>query len=102
MAAERAGDNANISRTTGSDSAHERRKANPDAEDMTDPKEVWKNAETTPSADPAGNIPRGRVADAGDLMGGAPSPYSTETQADALAKQTDRENEPGNIEKPDQ
>lgn len=95
---------ARISKTTGTDTAHERRKANPDTGDLADPKEVWKDAETTPSADRGAGIASGggRVADGGDLGKSQPSPYSTETQADALAKQTDRKGEPPGIEKPKQ
>ena len=96
---------AELARTTGAEPAHERRKANPDADDLTDPKEVWKDGETSPSRDRGsgarGGV-RGRVADAGDLAEGQPSPYSTETQADALARQTDRKEEPRSIEKPGQ
>lgn len=96
---------AGLSRTTGTNTVHERRKANPDTEDMTDPKEVWKEGETTPSADRGGRAATagsGRVADAGDLDKAQPSPYSTETQADAVARQTDRKDEPPSIEKPKQ
>jgi hypothetical protein len=94
-----------LSRTAGTNTAHERRKANPDAKDMTDPKEVWKDGETTPAADrgSGGAAGRsGRVADAADLDKASPSPYSTETQVDALARQTDRKDEPASIEKPKQ
>src|SRR5690606_24233718 len=42
-----------LKETTGTDSAHERANARPDAEDLSDPKEVWKDAETTPAADRA-------------------------------------------------
>ena len=96
---------AEISRTTGTDTVHERRKANPNAKDMADPKEVWKAAETSPSpnrnasAETGGH---GRVADSGDVGKGQASPYSTETQADALAKQTDRKDNPRSLEKPKQ
>lgn len=82
-----------LTRTTGSDTRHERRKACPDAGDMTEPKEVWKESETTPQPKPqrGSDIARKRVADAGDLKEGEPSPYGTEMQADRVAKQTDRE-----------
>ena len=100
----KSGSEANLSRTTGTDSAHERTKAAPDAEDMTNPREVWQEGETTPSPSRAGIARggRGRVADAGDLGNGQPSPYSTETQADAVARQTDRKDEPRSPQKPKQ
>lgn len=98
------GKDADILSSTGTDAAHERRKAAPDAADMTDPKEVWKEGETTPSRDEVGVASggRGRVADGGDLDKGQPSPYSAESQADAVAKQTGRKAAPGNVEKPKQ
>lgn len=82
-----------LTRTTGSATRHERRKARPDAGDLTEPKEVWKESETTPQPKPQrrSDIARKRVADAGDLKDGAPLPYGTEMQADRVAKQTDRE-----------
>jgi hypothetical protein len=82
---------------------HERHKARPDAEDLTDPKEVWKNSETTPQRDlqESPSEPDGRVADAGDIGGGQPSPYEEEVQADAVARQTNREERAG-VEKPRQ
>lgn len=95
----------NIAGTSGTDTRHERRKAAPDVEDMTDPEEVWKDAETTPAPDrdaATESGPRGRVADSGDLAGRSPSPYSTETQADAVARQTKRTGKPKGVEKPKQ
>lgn len=95
-------EDVHLAKTTAADDAHERRKANPDAADMADPKEVWKEGETTPSPDRGAAVARGggRVADGGDLDKAQPSPYSTETQADALAKQsTGKEQAPG-VEKP--
>lgn len=92
-----------LKETTGTDSAHERANARPDAEDLSDPKEVWKDAETTPAADRARDATGGgakRVADAGDVGGGQPSPYGVEAQADALARQTKRSAEPRDVEKP--
>jgi hypothetical protein len=59
----------------------ERRKAAPDARDLKNAKEVWKNGETAPSRDtqPAPRSgPLGRVADAGDIGAGTPSVYGTE------------------------
>lgn len=81
-----------LTRTTGTDTRHERRKARPDSQDLADPKEVWKESETTPQPklQPRPDTGRKRVADAGDLQGGEPSPYATEVQADRVAKQTDR------------
>ncbi|AWM28730.1 hypothetical protein AOX55_00005955 (plasmid) [Sinorhizobium fredii CCBAU 25509] len=37
---------------------------------------------------------RQRVADAGDIKSGEPSPYDIEVQADSIAKQTDRRSQP--------
>ena len=37
---------AELSESTGTDPVHERRKANPNGADMTDPKQVWSDAET--------------------------------------------------------
>lgn len=94
---------ARITKTTGSEAAHERRKANPDGKDMSDPRQVWREGETNPAPDPRTEVAgggRGRVADGGDLGSGQPGPYSTETQADALAKQTNRKGEPTGVEKP--
>ena len=68
---------------------HERNKATPTVDDLTDPKEVWKDGETVPSRDR--DKPRtgmlGRVADAGDIGGGEAPPYGTEAQADSIASQ---------------
>lgn len=97
------GKDADISRTTGSAPVHERRNANPDTEGTTDPKEVWRTGETMPSPDGgAGTGASGRVADGGDLDKAEPSPYSTETQAEAIAGQTDRKDDPQSIDKPKQ
>ncbi|MCG5480627.1 hypothetical protein [Sinorhizobium alkalisoli] len=81
-----------LSKTTGTEIRHERRKARPDIEDLTEPKEVWKESETTPQPkpQPKSETGRKRVADAGDLQDGEPSPYDTEVQADRVATQTDR------------
>ena len=72
---------------------HERTKANPDSSDLTDPKEVWKDGETTPGPGKS-KIRRsgmlGRVADAGDIGRGASSPYGAESQADSVGRQTTR------------
>lgn len=72
------------------DTAHERNKVTPESKDLTDPAEVWKDGETTPTSQPRRTTGGDRVADAGDVGGGTPSPYSEETQADALARQTKR------------
>ncbi len=79
-----------LTRTTGTETRHERRKARPDTQDLTEPKEVWKESETTPQPKPQPRSKTGRVADAGDLQDGEPSPYDTEVQADRVARQTDR------------
>lgn len=81
-----------LTRTTGTETRHERRKARPDTQDLTDPKEVWKESETTPQPkpQPRSKTGRKRVADAGDLQNGEPSPYDAEMQADHVARQTDR------------
>ena len=70
------------------DIAHERNKATPESKDLSDPAEVWKDGETTPSGQPGRRTGGYRVADAGDIGGGTPSPYSGGTQADAVAHQT--------------
>jgi hypothetical protein len=75
------------------ESAHERRKANPDSGDLASPTNVWKDAETTPQQDSDMPGRRGggdRVADAGDIGSGSTSPYGTATQADQVAGQTKR------------
>ncbi|MCA1490344.1 hypothetical protein I6F11_05345 [Ensifer sp. NBAIM29] len=81
-----------LTRTTGTETRHERRNARPDTRDLTDPKEVWKESETSPQPkpQPRSKTGRKRVADAGDLQGGEPSPYDTEVQADRVAEQTER------------
>ncbi|OHV81908.1 hypothetical protein LCM4579_19150 [Ensifer sp. LCM 4579] len=81
-----------LTKTTGTETRHERRKARPDTEDLNEPKEVWKESETTPqpTPQPKSGTGRKRVADAGDLQDGEPSPYETGVQADRVAKQTDR------------
>lgn len=98
----REGGGPRIDKTTGADTRHERNKAETTANDLRDPKEVWSNSETTPEADrkKTGSGPAKRVADAGDIGGGQVSPYGTETQADALAEQTDRNRPSGVVEKP--
>ncbi len=92
-----------LSRTSGTETAHERTKAQPETKDLTDPQEVWKDAETTPAAKQARRAAQGgggRVADAGDVGAGQASPYGTEAQADALARQTSRTGETRDVEKP--
>ena len=91
-----------LTETTGADTAHERENARPEADDLKDPKEVWKDAETTPARDKRIGRSGGgeRVADAGDVGGGQASPYGTPAQADAVARQTDRKKEPHRPEKP--
>lgn len=71
------------------DTAHERNRETPASDDLADPAEVWKDAETTPSGQTR-RTGGGRVADAGDVGGGTPSPYSEETQAETVARQTRR------------
>lgn len=91
-----------LRKTTRTERAHERTKAQPDAKDLTEPEEVWKEAETTPTRDGDEEVASGgeRVADAGDVGAGQASPYGTEAQADALARQTQRSDEPRDVEKP--
>lgn len=82
---------ASLAKTSGSKTSHERPMGRPDAGDLTDPTEVWKDAETTPHDESRGSQTQARgqrVADAGDLKGGGPSPYDIEVQADSIAKQT--------------
>ncbi len=89
-----------IDRTTRTETSLERRGGEPDADATRDPDAVWSSGETTPH--PAGSTPGapGRVADAGDLGKANPQPWSTEAQADALARQTRRDEEPRPAEKP--
>jgi hypothetical protein len=87
----------NPGRVAKADIARERTNAEPDAEDLTDRKEVWKNGETVPSrrrTPQSGML--GRVADAGDIGGGDPSPYESEVQSDAVVDQRPR----GDVEHP--
>jgi len=80
-----------LKRTTKTDTPHERQNARPDAENVGDPKEVWKSSEVTPQGRvPDRIVPPGRVADAGDISDGEPSPYGAEVQADVVGKQTKR------------
>jgi len=91
-----------LSETSGTDTAHERMNAEPEAEDLTNADEIWQDAERTPSAgkpQTASGSAR-RIADAGDVGEGQASPYGTEAQADALARQTNRTGEPRAPEKP--
>lgn len=92
-----------LRKTTRAGSRHERHKASPTARELSEPEEVWKDAETTPQEDTREEVAeggRGRVADAGDVGGPQTSPYGRETQADAVAKQTRRTKKPGGVEKP--
>ena len=75
--------------------AHERNNATPESSDLDDPAEVWKDPETTPSGTTARKSGGDRVADSGDLVRGAASPYSEEAQADAVARQTRRPKKEG-------
>lgn len=90
-----------LTETTRAERAHERMNARPEAKDLQDPEEVWKDAETTPASDRGAEEPAGggRVADAGDVGSGQASPYGTEAQADALARQTERTGGPRRVEK---
>ncbi|MDZ5695907.1 hypothetical protein [Chelativorans sp. M5D2P16] len=58
--------------------------------------------ETTRARDRSAEVATGgeRVADAGDVGAGQASPYGTEAQADALARQTERTGERRGVEKP--
>lgn len=93
---------ARLGKTTGTTSPHERRSVEPTADDMTDPKEVWKESETTPQQRraPASTTGHGRVADAGDVAGHSSEPYDMEKQADMVGKQTDRRKPAGGTSKP--
>lgn len=81
-----------LSRTSGSDSRHERPNANPQSDDLQSASQVWKDAETTPQPNKPyrGAGQADRVADRGDIAGTAASAYAREVQADAVAKQTQR------------
>ncbi|WP_324765484.1 hypothetical protein SO078_30705 (plasmid) [Sinorhizobium meliloti] len=85
---------ASLAETTGSKTRHERPMGRPDTGDLTDPTEVWRDAETTPQGEPRRGQTKAlgqRVADAGDLKGGEPSPYDIEVQADSIANRTQRD-----------
>jgi hypothetical protein len=96
----RASNEASIASGSGTEDRHERRGGEPDAGDLRDPKEVWSDAETSPRPDGETTGMPGRVADPGDLGKANPQPYSTETQADSLARQTERTGEERAAEKP--
>ncbi|WP_187971987.1 hypothetical protein [Aquibium microcysteis] len=87
----RASDHASISSGSGAENRNERRGAEPDAGDLRDPQEVWADSQTSPRPDGGTTGMPGRVADPGDLGKANPQPYATETQADALARQTRRD-----------
>ena len=85
---------ASLAKTTGIKTHHERPMGHPDIGDLTDPTEVWKDAETTPQGESRRSQTKSRgqrVADAGDLKGGEPTPYDIEVQADSVGKQTQRD-----------
>ena len=63
-----------------------RMKANPEADDLSNPMQVWEDGEMTPSALGSRTGMLGRVADAGDLGGGDPSPYTLEVQEEVLSQ----------------
>lgn len=96
----RASYDASVTSTTAAEDRHERRGGEPAARDLKDPAEVWADAETSPRPEGETTGAPGRVADAGDLGKANPQPWSTETQADALARQTRRPDEPRSPEKP--
>ncbi len=93
-------DKDRLARTTRTDAPEERRGGEPDAGATRDPDAVWSSGETTPR--PNGEVAGapGRVGDAGDLGKANPQPWSVEAQADALARQTLRDDEPRPAEKP--
>jgi hypothetical protein len=68
----------------------ERMKANPEAKDLENPKEVWEDGTMAPSPDlnEPETGPIGRVADAGTLGAGDTSPYGIEIQAETIADET--------------
>ena len=67
---------------------HERMKSDPEARDLSNPKQVWEDGEMTPV--PSTRATRtgmlGRVADAGDLADGNPTPYELDIQAEILSQ----------------
>ena len=77
----------------------ERMKANPEAKDLQNPMEVWKNGTVVPS--PTSGEPEfgplGRVADAGTLGAGDTSPYGIEIQAEIISGQTMRDKPPPKV-----
>ena len=74
----------------------ERTKANPEATDLENPKEVWEDGAMVPSPS-SGELetgPLGRVADAGTLGAGDTSPYGIEIQAEIISRQATRPEPP--------
>lgn len=96
----RASDEAKVAAGSAAGDRHERRGGERDAGDLRDPREVWSAAETSPLPDGATTGMPGRVADPGSLGKADPQPYSAEAQADALARQTRRNEELRPPEKP--
>ena len=74
---------------------HERMNGELEARDLSDPKQVWEDGALSPV--PSALAPRtgmlGRVADAGDLADGNPTPYTLEVQAEILSRPTKAEDE---------
>ena len=74
-----------------------RSKANPEAKDLRNPREVWEDGAIAPSLTPGEpeTGPLGRVADPSTLGQGATSPYGTEIEAEIVGGQTKRDRATG-------
>ncbi|MCY0096936.1 hypothetical protein [Hoeflea ulvae] len=75
------------------ESNHEHNKAAPESADLSDPAEVWKDGESTPTGGSGRRSGGDRVAGPGDTGSGAPAPYPDEIQADAISRQTKRKSD---------
>ena len=79
-----------------------RSKANPEAKDLQNPREVWKDGAMAPSQTPGEpeTGPLGRVADPSTLGQGATSPYGIEIEAEIVGGQTIRAEPVGAVPNP--
>lgn len=66
-----------------------RMKANPEADDLSNPMQVWEDGEMTPSVLDSRTGMLGQVADAGDLGESDPSPYTLEVQEEILSQKAE-------------
>ncbi len=79
--------------------SQKRMKANPEADDLSNPLQVWEDGEMTPSVLDSRTGMLGRVADAGDLGEGDPSPYTLEVQEEILSQKAESMQAQGSIPK---